>query len=141
MVGIIWSSVSVPLSRISLAVSNTDVRNQALKLLVIIFAINSSVIRQNSESQNGCFKKSKHANFSKNEHFLPLDTHRYAFLKHPFWDSPFCLITDKLIRKVITDSFRAWYLKAKSHSLVLQKCCIKNLWEDTSLRLYVFHAL
>ena len=33
----------------------------------------SSVIRQNGESQNGCFKKTKHTKFPKNEHFLPLD--------------------------------------------------------------------
>ena len=41
----------------------------------------SSVISQKDESQNGCFKKTKHAKFS---------------LKHPFWDSPFFLITDDI---------------------------------------------
>ena len=58
------------------------------------------------------FKKTKHA---KNEHFLLTDTYTYVcvsrgekcsfsenlacfvFLKHPFWDSPFCLITDDMI--------------------------------------------
>ena len=30
------------------------------------------------ESQNGCFKKTKHAKFPKNEHFLPPDTHTYV---------------------------------------------------------------
>ena len=68
----------------------------------------SSVIRQKGESQNGCFKKTKHAKFSeKNEHFLPPnipDEHLlrtcayqgvrnvrllenlvcFVFLKHPF---------------------------------------------------------
>ena len=31
--------------------------------------------KTNGESQNGCFKKTKHAKFSKNEDFLPPDTH------------------------------------------------------------------
>ena len=82
----------------------------------------SSVTRQKGESQNGCFKKTKHAKFSEKQTFLtswyahaqvPLDTLRYrtcayqvvidvcfsgnlacfVFLKHPFWDSPFSLIT------------------------------------------------
>ena len=34
----------------------------------------SSVIRQKGESQNACFKKSKHTKFSKNEHSLSPDT-------------------------------------------------------------------
>ena len=38
----------------------------------------SSVIRQKYEYQNECFKETKHAKFSKNEHFLPPDTHTYA---------------------------------------------------------------
>ena len=59
--------------------------------------------RQKGESQNGCFKKAKHAKFPKNKHFLPPDMHTYvcvsggkkcllfgnfdvfAFLKHPFF--------------------------------------------------------
>ena len=35
----------------------------------------SSVIRQKGESQNGCFKKAKHAEISKKQTFLPPDTH------------------------------------------------------------------
>ena len=53
----------------------------------------------------GVSRKQSTPNFLKNEHFLPPDTHTYnvcfsknlacfVFLKHPFWDSPFCLITD-----------------------------------------------
>ena len=74
-----------------------------------------SVIRKKGESQSWCFKKAKHAKFLKNKHFLLPDTHMYicisggqkclffgilacfAFLKllkHPFSDSPFCLIPD-----------------------------------------------
>ena len=32
------------------------------------------------ESQNGCFKKTKHVKFSKNRTFLLPDTHRYMFV-------------------------------------------------------------
>ena len=46
------------------------------------------VIREKGESQNGCFKKSKHAKISEKQTFLTPDTHTYvacfAFLKHPF---------------------------------------------------------
>ena len=76
-----------------------------------------SVVRQKGESQNVCFKKTEHAKFSeKNEHSLAPNTHTYVrvsggkkylffsenlrclvFLKHPFWDSPFCLITEETI--------------------------------------------
>ena len=37
-----------------------------------------SFLPQKSESQNGFFKKTKHAKFPKNEHFLPPDTHTYV---------------------------------------------------------------
>ena len=60
----------------------------------------------------GVSRKQSRSNFLKNEHFLPPDRHMYlyisgvrnvsflenftcfVFLKHLFWDLPFCLITD-----------------------------------------------
>ena len=75
---------------------------------------NSSVIRQKGESQNGCFKNTKHAKFSEKHISNPLIRTRtcayqgvrnvrflenlacFVFLKQPFWDSPFRLITDEL---------------------------------------------
>ena len=48
-----------------------------------ITSLSSSVIRQKGESLNGCLKKTKHVTC-------------FVFLKHPFWDSPFCPITDEL---------------------------------------------
>ena len=74
---------------------------------------NSSVIRQKGESQNGCFKKTKHVKFfEKTNISYPLictstyvfqgvrnvrffDVTCFVFEKHLFWDSPFCLITDE----------------------------------------------
>ena len=47
----------------------------------------SSVMRQIGKSQNGCFKKTKHAKFSKKQTFLT------PWIAH---DSPICLITDDL---------------------------------------------
>ena len=64
----------------------------------------TSIIRQNGKSQNGCFKKTKHVKFSGKRTFLtPWYKHVrfsenlacFVFLKHPFWDSPFCLIIDE----------------------------------------------
>ena len=43
--------------------------------------VKSSVIMQKGESQNGCYKKTKHIKFSENEHFLPPDTHTCNLLK------------------------------------------------------------
>ena len=65
----------------------------------------TSVIRQKGESQNGCFKKTKHVKFSEKRTFLTSwygvrnvrfseNLTCFVFLKHPFWDSPFCLITN-----------------------------------------------
>ena len=68
-----------------------------------VFWLNAEIC----ESQTGCFKKTKHVNFAKNEHFFtPWHAHlrvrnvqgvrnvRFSenltcsvFLKHPFWDS------------------------------------------------------
>ena len=59
----------------------------------------SSVIRQNSESQNGCFKKAKHVRGGRGKKcsfsgkFGVL-----CFLETPFWDSRFCLITVGIFR-------------------------------------------
>ena len=51
----------------------------------------SSVIRQKGESQNGCFKKIKHAKFSKKQTFLPPWYTRTFFGKfgvHCFLETP-----------------------------------------------------
>ena len=74
--------------------------------------------RANDESQNGCFKKTNHVKFSKKTRIFltPWYAHVltcayqgvknvrfsenstcFVFLKPPFWDSLFCLITDKLV--------------------------------------------
>ena len=65
--------------------------------------------------KTGVSRKQGTANFTKNEHFLPPGKLTYVrmcayhgirnvrflenltcfvFLKHPFWDAPFCLVTD-----------------------------------------------
>ena len=68
----------------------------------------SSVIRQKGESQNGYFKKLKHAKFSEKQTFYTCEYQQlrnvcfsenlacFVFVKHPFWDSPFCLITEEM---------------------------------------------
>ena len=83
-----------------------------------------SVRRQKYESQNGCFKKTKHAKFSEKRTF----THTlvrvrirgsemfvfsenlacFVFLERPFWDSLFCLITDDLLAVLL--SLDAWHV-------------------------------
>ena len=81
------------------------VKYYALSTTLTLFL---SEIRQKCESQNGCFRKTKHAKFSETQTFLTSWYQRirnirfsenlasFAFLKHPFSGSPFCLIADVL---------------------------------------------
>ena len=54
-------------------------------------SLESSVIRQKGESQNGCFKKTKHAKFSEKRTCAYQGVRKFSenlacfvFLKHPF---------------------------------------------------------
>ena len=90
-----------------------SIATSVLKHLIYVFVM--SVMRQKGESQNGCFKKTKHAKFSERTNIsYPLIRARMCayqgpknvrfsenlaysvFLKHLFWDSPFCLTTHSL---------------------------------------------
>ena len=85
-----------------------------LRISVAFYKYRSSVIRQKGESQNGCFKKAKHTKISEKINISYLLIHKsvyayqwvrnvcfskilacFAFFKHPFRDSPFCLILDE----------------------------------------------
>ena len=68
----------------------------------------STATSQKGKSQNGCYKKTKHAKFSeKQTFFTPYQGVRnvcflenltyFVFLYHPFWDLPFCFVTDNLV--------------------------------------------
>ena len=80
----------------------------------------SSLIRQKGESQNGVSRKQRRKNKNaklseKRTPLIPWYAHvcvrirgvrnirfsehlvYFVFLKHPFWDSPFCSITDELV--------------------------------------------
>ena len=83
-------------------------RQRKITCFFYLFNIDiSSIIRQKGEYQNGCFKKKKDSIFSKKHYFLRTCAYQgvrnvgfsenlacFVFLKHPFWNSPFCLITD-----------------------------------------------
>ena len=83
--------------------------------LFLFLFLTLSVTRQNGESQNGCFKKTKLHQISRKTNIsYPLNISHtrtcvyqgvrnvrfsenlvyFVFLKHPFWDLPFCIITD-----------------------------------------------
>ena len=76
----------------------------------------SSVIRQKGESQNGCFKKTKHVKFSEKTNISnPLirtptcayqGVRNFRFFGKTFWDSPFCLITDDIRYPLL--QFQSW---------------------------------
>ena len=109
--------------------------------------IKSSLIRQKCESQNGCFKKTKQAKFSKKQIFLTpwymcvSRSKKYfffgkfgvlCFLKHPFWDSSFWLITDVFSCDIVI-IFRLYlYLEKIFESI----CCFSESSEKVSFRLW-----
>ena len=80
--------------------SNSNMQNLIVKLIFFLFGTKDT---DGNKAKAGIskrgFKKAKHTKFSGKQTFLippappPLST-CFAFLKHPFWDSPFCLITD-----------------------------------------------
>ena len=75
------------------------------------------VIRQKGANiKTGVSRQQNTPSFPKNEHFLPPDTHThvcisdskkyllfgkfggFVFLNYPFWNLPFCLITDEMTK-------------------------------------------
>ena len=75
----------------------------------------SSVIRQKGESQNGCFKKTKHAKFYENYEkrtFLPPDMHTYVCVsggkKCPFFRKfdVLCFLETPVLRFVLLPYYR-----------------------------------
>ena len=103
---VFWSSVNKRFGK--------KVKMKALKIKGTVIQIRKAIAKaQKGRSLNGCSKKTKHIKFSAKETFLtPWHTRTcayqgvrnvcfsenlacFVFLKHPFWDSPFCLITDE----------------------------------------------
>ena len=108
---------------------------------------NSLVIRQKSESQNGCFKKTKPAKFPKNKHFSPPPLTRtrtcsyevvrnvcfsenltcFVFLKYQFWDLLFCLITDDLQLRITVCSNHTIHQSCVKDLLLY--CVVMLIWQ------------
>ena len=69
----------------------------------------------------GVSRKQSTSNFPKNEHFLPPDMHMYVcvfvFFKHPFWELPFCLITDALMIEKANDALKKKKVRVSLHSV------------------------
>ena len=63
----------------------------------ILPSLSLSVMRQKGESQNGCFKETKHAKFSENKHFLPSDRHEIYPLPYYRRVQPRCYISPKIL--------------------------------------------
>ena len=113
----------------------------------------SSIISQKGESQNGCFKKTKHAKFSEKWTFLTLwyphvlirirrvrnvrfsgnlvrnvrfseNLACFVFLKHQFWGSLFCRITDVMMWFFYVESWALWKISycfvSRNKSLIKQ---------------------
>ena len=118
--------------------SNTDTFHA---VSISNFNYKSSVMRQKCKSQNLCFLKQGTPNLLKNKHFLPLEMKNkmfvfrkiwgtFVFLKYPFWDSPFCLITDE-VRNPSSESLpttkfmysKPWFKQSRIKSRMKAKTC------------------
>ena len=98
-------------------------------------SLKTSVKGKRANLKMGVSRKHSTPNFPKKEHFLPADTHTYVcvsggknarfsenlaffvFLKQPFWDSPFSLITDEKITSL--DSFARYVIRSWHGKLIM----------------------
>ena len=114
-----------------------------------LFIHKSSVIRQKGESQNGCFKKTKHVKFfEKHTFFSPWyadvwvlrwgeevknvrfseNSTSFVFLKHAFWYSTFCLITNEVNKQVLLQLLlRQCYYHPKQRCACIFQHFINNI--------------
>ena len=112
--------------------SNTDTFHA---VSISNFNYKSSVMRQKCKSQNLCFLKQGTPNFLKNKHFLPLEMKNkifvfrkiwgtFVFLKYPFWDWPFCLITDEVRNPCSKFMYsKPWFKQSRIKSRMKAKTC------------------
>ena len=115
-------------------------------LEILVFVLyKSSVIRQKGESQNECFKKTKHVNFVKNKHFLPPDTHTYVcvsgckkcsffgkfvvlcFLETPVFRFALLLYYLRFLAYFVKFLFTLWQNEKKNKQNKKQKTKISNV--------------
>ena len=85
-------------------------------------------IKSKGRISKGCFKKTKHAKFSDKQIFLSFwylrerirgvrhvcfleNLASFVFLKHPFWDSHFWLVTDKTWSLITTLNQCNWKMQ------------------------------
>ena len=154
------------LKKCNISVQYTSVFFLRLSYLApVSLRYNSSVMRQRANLKTGVSRKQSTQNFPKNEHFLLPNTDTYVcvsvfkkclffgkfgvlcFLETPFWDSPFCLITDELL---ISPPFPIYppetpvdVPKRKgvwTFGLVFRKmCCSENIWKLSS-KTYMYES-
>ena len=100
------------------------------------------IVGNKGESQNECFKKTKHAKFFENEHFLASDTHMYVCVseakKCSFFEKfgVLCFLETPVLRFAflpITDDDSSTLAQLRDIAYVLKK----NFWNTTSLFLKV----
>ena len=78
----------------------------------VVYTTKSSAIRQNGESQNGCYKKTKHAKFSEKRVFLTPDTFTYLYVsrgkKRSFFGKfgVLCFLVTTVLRFALSPYYR-----------------------------------
>ena len=111
----------------------------------------STVIRQKCESQNVCFRKTKHARFSEKRTFLTPDTHRYVCVsggkRRPFFEkfddiTAFFLIAFSIhMFDQPRCTFLRYFYLLKTQKIIIPFCCFLCLFPLGQLTLQMLNWL
>ena len=119
-----------------------------------LFHITSVIWGKRVNLKTGVSRKQSTPNFPKNEHFLPPDAHTYAVFvfqkiwralfswitSFAFWDSSFCLITDKISIMVILgwdNSDKTYLFKVYARNTI-KRC---EIWSKLTIKTPERHAI
>ena len=104
--------------------------------------------KEKKKSQNGCFKKPKHAKCSEKRTFLTTwyghvrfseNLASLVFLKHQFWNSAFCLINDDLpVSCICSKNYLESPLKRACCLNILKHCSI-FIWKPRIVSIKIYH--
>ena len=85
-------------------------------IIIIITIISIIVLRQKGESQNGCFKKTKHSKFSEKHIFYPLIRKKCSFFGK---FGVLCFLKTPVLRFAILSYYRRNYLQMRHNDTLI----------------------
>ena len=80
--------------------------------------VKGRILKRKTNTRTCAYQGVRNVRFSEN-------LARFVFLKHPFWDMSFCLITDEVIAVNITETLVHFCLSKKNRSGKIHEDIIK----------------